>query len=194
MQHTKQNRVGFTFIEMIIVVSMVGVISLAVYAMLNNGLKIWQKVNQALPQEDLAIFFDHFATDLKNTCLFKEIKFIGNKERVEFPLLVNSLQLEKKTIGKVAYIYEEHQGLLLRRESDYSQVYLDRDTSSQPVIKNIKSLKFQYYFLDTEHNEYSWQDEWRAEGLPLAVRIELELENGTEINKYTKTVSIPVGS
>jgi len=201
-QANRQTKNGFTLIELLIVTALLAVISLAIYATFNSGVKIWQRVNKQIPEEDLDIFLEKFALDLRNSFKFNGFNFLGEEKRFEFPTLVNSPGMNKKTVGKVIYLYDSESNIIKRNLLDFSQIYNGEEGTTQELLKNVKSLKFRYYLYDKEKKEYLWQDEWLKEdlprpseqerGLPLAVRIELEFGNGTEIKKFTKTVNIPV--
>lgn len=188
----KKNSLGFTLIEMLIVTAIISVVALAIYATLNNGIKIWQRLNSQLPEEDLNIFFDKFSLDLRNSFKFSGINFSGTIDTLEFPTLVNSLRLQKRTVGKLIYVYEPQNRILNRYQVDFAGVYSgESNASCQQSLRNIRVLKFQYYLCDEQKKEYFWQDEWSNEGLPLAVRVELEFDDGKEIKKFTRTISIP---
>jgi hypothetical protein len=60
-------------------------------------------------------------------------------------------------------------------------------------MKSVKSLKFQYYFYDKEKKEFLWKDEWQKTELPLAVRVELYLEDDAGAYRFTRTAEIPFG-
>ena len=49
----KKNRLGFTLVELFLVSVILSIISLAIYSTLNNGIKIWQKINIETPGEGL---------------------------------------------------------------------------------------------------------------------------------------------
>ena len=178
---------------MLIVTAILSVVALAIYATLNNGIKIWQKVNRQLPEEDLNIFFDKFSLDLRNSFKFSGINFSGTIDTLEFPTLVNSPRLQKRTVGKLIYTYEPQNQILNRYQVDFAGVYSDESNASpQQSLRNVRTLKFQYYLYDEQKKEYLWQDEYgHKEGLPLAVKVELEFDDGKEIKKFTRTISIP---
>ena len=182
---------GFTLIELMITAVMIAVISLAIYATLNNGIKVWQKINKPLPEEDLNIFLSKFAKDLRGTFKFSGIQFLGKEDRLELAALINSQNLKSISIGKIVYSYNYEQGTLKRETSDYSQIYSGENIISQESLKNIKSLSFKYYFYDIEKKEYVWYDEWKNQSLPLAVRLECESLGENEPFKIIKTVNIP---
>ncbi|MCM8782371.1 MAG: prepilin-type N-terminal cleavage/methylation domain-containing protein [Candidatus Omnitrophica bacterium] len=186
---------GFTLLEMLIVSAILSVVALAIYASLNNGIKIWQMVNKTLPEEDLNIFFDKFSLDIRNAFKFAGINFLGTKDALEFPTLVNSPRLQKRTVGKVIYTYVPRNRMLNRYQVDFDGVYSgETDRGLLQSLKNVTSLNFQYYFYDKERKEYLWQDEWLKGGLPLAIKVEMEFDNGRETKKFAKTVGIPSGS
>ena len=202
----KKNRVkGFTLIELLIVTGILSLISLAIYASLSNGIKIWQKVNQSVVEEDLGIFLDNFTYDLRNTLKYGGIDFLGQEERIEFPTLINSQRLKMKTPGQITYAYPQgialpvplkegaYNNVLSREEKDISQVFEGRQGRLRQVLKNIKSLRFRYSYYDREKKENIWQDECLGDLIPLAVRIELELKDGASSSKFVRTVSIPIG-
>lgn len=193
-KNKKRRPAGFTFIELLIVAAIIPVISLAVYAAFNSGLKVWQRVNYLLPEEDLNILFDKFTSDLKNTFKFTGINFSGEEGRIELAALVKSRKLQAKTVGSVIYIYDPAARTFTRMERDFSRIYDSAEGIALQSIKDVKSLKFRYYFYDSQKKEYLWQEEWAGEGLPLAVRMELELANDGQYNMFTRTVSIPVNS
>jgi len=183
---------GFTLIEIIITSAMLALISLVIYTTFSNGAKIWQRLHQDIAEEDLNIFLDKFARDLRNSFKFSTINFLGQEERLEFTTLVYSPTLNKTSAGKIIYFYEPEQETLSRQQLDYSQIYSGEESFSKQALKNIKSLKFQYYLYDPQKKEYLWQQDWAKENLPLAVRLEFEFDNGYQINKFARTVSIPV--
>lgn len=190
MRYMKINK-AFTLIEMLIVTVTLSIISLAIYATFNNGIKIWQKINQEIPSEDIDVFFEKITYDLRNGLKVSNITFSGEEDEFELPTLVNSRRLGM-TVGKVRYGFDYTKGAVTRQRMDYSDIYNDESGIKEILLRNVKSLKFKYYIYDSEKQKYLWQDEWTKQGLPLALRIELELKNNDQANKFTKTVSIPV--
>lgn len=187
----RRNR-SFTLIELVIVTAMLSVISLALYSTFSNGIKIWQKVNQNIPTEDVDIFFEKFTSDLRNSLKMTGISFVGEEDKVEFATLVNSQKLQKTTVGEIKYRFNYGKGEIVRQKMDYSDIYNGEGGLGETLLQNVKSVKFQYYIYDTEKQRYLWQDEWVKQGLPLAVRVEVELKNDGQTSKFIKTVNIPV--
>jgi prepilin-type N-terminal cleavage/methylation domain-containing protein len=187
------NRRAFTLIELLIVTVILGVISLAIYSLIANGVKIWQRVNQRIVEEDLDIFLEKYTHDLKNCAKFSGVKFIGTPERLEFASIVNSPNLQRNTIGQILYVYDKDTKQLKRVQRDYSQIYAGEQGPSQPPLGDLADFKFSYYIQDKKSKERVWAQESPADMIPLAVRIELQLTHGTKTSEITRTVSIPVG-
>ncbi|MFA6216154.1 MAG: prepilin-type N-terminal cleavage/methylation domain-containing protein [Candidatus Omnitrophota bacterium] len=198
MRCTRQNKTkkkilrGFTFIEILIVTMMMSVVSLAIYSAFNNGIKIWQRLNRQLPQEDINIFFDKFASDLRNCVKLKNMNFIGKADMLEFSSIVMSARMEQVSVGKFLYRYDRSAGTLRRDQFDYSAIFTDEKNAYAGGLEHIKSLKFLYYNFDEEKNEYNWQEEWLFDELPKAVRVEIEFFQGPEVFYLTSSVGIPI--
>ncbi len=183
---------SFTLIELLLVTVLLSVVSLAMYAVFNNGIKIWQRVNRQLPQEEAVIFLDKFSRDLRNSFKFSTISFSGKETELGFATLLNSQRLQKTTVGRVTYSYDPQAQVLNRQQDDYSQVYSGGEGSSVRSLSNIRSVKFQYCTFDKENKKYLWYDEWAKDDFPLAVRIDLEIDDGRQVRKFTQVFGIPV--
>ncbi len=202
---------AFTLIEMLVVMAMLSVVSLAVYVTFSNSLKIWQKANQEIPAQDIGIFFEKLTSDLRNTLRISGMVFAGTNEEVEFATLVNQRlqdpvmdsgrsdgqsKGEAKeaivTVGRVRYRFDQSKAEMARQRMGYSDIHSSRQVAKDVMLQNVESLAFRYYTFDKEKQEYLWQDEWAGDGLPLAVRIELELKKDGQADKFVRTVSIPI--
>lgn len=188
----KKNSAGMTLIELLITLTILSVISLAIYASLNSGLKIWKRINQQLAHEDLDIFFDRFGHDLRNCARFTGLTFTGTQERVEFPAILSSSRFAGDVVGRVSYAYDPQAKTLTRVQQDFSQIHSGEESSKVQPIPDLGLVKFRYYVYDKQTKEYSWREDFLEGDFPLAVRIELELGDGSQARSFTRTVSIPI--
>ena len=186
---------GFTFLELLIVSAILSVVSLAIFASLNSGIKIWQKVNTQLFEEDVDIFFDKFARDLRNSLEFTGINFSGEDEQMEFAAVGYNPKLKITTVGRVVYFYNPDKGTLERQQKGFIESFFDSTEMTAQLLKDIKSLKFKYYQFDEKKKDYLWQEAYQAgRPLPAAVRIEIMFEDRPQDEIFTKTVDIPAHS
>ena len=188
-----KNRLGFSLVELLVVTSMLGIISLAIFSTFNNGFKVWQRVNKSLGQEDLGLFFDELSQDLNNCVKSVSIPFTGDRNNLGVPTLVNSAQLKIRTVGLATYSYDQQSGVLNRQQKDFSQVYSRQESDTVLLLKNIASFKFAYYYFDKQKQEYLWKEEWSEPGIPLAIRVELSLNDLSGTDKIIRSITIHVG-
>jgi prepilin-type N-terminal cleavage/methylation domain-containing protein len=188
-----KNRLGFSLVELLVVTAMLGIISLAIFSTFNNGFKIWQRINKPLGQEDLSLFFDKLNQDLNNCVKSGNIPFTGDQNNLGIPALVNSSRLKIKTVGLATYSYDQQSGVLNRQQKDFSQIYSRQESDMQPLLKNIGSFKFEYYCFDKQKQEYLWKEVWSDSGIPLAIRVELSLNDSSGSDKIIRSITIHVG-
>ena len=188
----KKNNAGMTLVELLITLTILSVISTAIYASLNSGLKIWKRINQPLAHEDLDIFFDRFGHDLRNCARFTGISFTGTEERVEFPTILPGPRFGGDVVGRVSYAYDPQAKALTRVQQDFSQIHSGEESSKTQPIPDLGLVKFRYYVYDKETKEYSWREDFLEGDFPAAVRIELELGDGPQAQSFTRTVSVPI--
>ena len=193
MPFIKKNKPGFTLTELLVVSAMVSIIALTMYSVLNNGLKVWKKVNQPLAQEDMDIFMERFSHEIRNAVKFTGMNFAGSKYNLEFPALLNSRSLNKFTVGMVSYSYYPNDEKLTHSERDFSQAASVMESTPGETLANVKSLSFKYYNYDQAKKEYLWLDNWDKPAMPLAVRMELEFKDGNKIGTFSRTVSVLIG-
>jgi len=181
-----------TFIEIMLVVALIGMVSLALYKSFANGLRVWQKSRELIVEEDILIFFDKFAQDLRNTFVYTSLPFKGDIRRVDFPAFVwmpsmNSHEREgefKDQMGRIEYSYDDAQKQIIRRQANYSQAMNGAYEMPQTVARFIDSLHFRYYYLTSSEEVFS---EEVLEVMPAGIEVTVQFSdvNGTrEIKRY----------
>ncbi|MBN2119665.1 MAG: hypothetical protein JW734_01240 [Candidatus Omnitrophica bacterium] len=187
---------AFTLVEIIITASLVTVVGLALYSAVNSGIKIWQRLNKSHAQEEVSVFFEVLSTDLRNSFVYGEIYFIGEKERLEFATLVTTASTYpglRRGPGQVAYYLDSKAKKIIKEKRNLSHIYKEAQGSVQEVLSKVSSLNFEYYYYDSLRKEYFWLDEWEEESLPLAVRVRLEITGKDKVYKIIRTFNVPLG-
>src|SRR4030042_1658061 len=191
-----KGRRGFTFVEIMIVTTLIGVVSLAIYSSLSQGIKIWQRVNSVVADEDINIFFEKLGRDLRNSFEYNKIKFIGERDRLTFATLVASNSTQPGlnfNAGEVSYFFDKNSQSLMRVQNNISQIYEEQDVAKDTLLSPVGSLNFQYYFYDAQEEKYLWQEEWMEGHLPRAVKIEFEFNPGGSARQFVRIARIPIG-
>jgi len=188
-----RNSKGLTLIELLLVVSLLGVVSVVIYTTLSKGIMIWGRVQNEVSLENANIFLERYSEDIRNSYAYSSIRFIGQKTLFECPTIVYTKELEAKTIGQVSYMYDARNKTLTRAFKDISMLYRGKDGEISSELENIEAASFEYYKYDTETNNYVWMERWSEEKMPLAVRLKLIINDGTKKIRYAKTVSILSG-
>lgn len=180
-------------------------VGVTLYSAFANGINIWQKILQDMDAEDVNIFLEKTARDLRGSFQFQGIAFRGTSDQMSFPVLMQSRGRDgvKKEIGEAVYTFHPKTGEVGRRYRNYSDVYQEKMGREEKLIGRIRTLEFQYYYYDLEQKNYfwapSWQEQEKALGqeekeiLPVAVRIRVGIQGEGGPEEFVKTVSIPSG-
>jgi len=180
-----------TFIEMMLVVALIGMVSLALYKSFANGLRVWKKSRELVVEEDILIFFDKFAQDLRNTYIYSSLLVEGDGQRMALPAFVwmPPMNSDKKDefaeqMGRVEYSYDAADKTVKRRQANYSQALKNVYDPPQTVSRFIDSLQFRYYYLTLTGEIFS---DDVLEVMPAGVEVTVKFSDvhGTrEIKRY----------
>ena len=190
---------GFTLVEVLLVSTLAAGISLAVFLCLSNGLKLWDRSRILAVEEDAAIFFDRFSSEMRNSFPFSTLRFQGELSDVAFPTIVfgpadragsRASEGYVDGFGRVRYVFDASSGALLRRQANYSQALLEVWGNPQTVVKGLKRARFRYCSAGTQECRLS-QDE--SLPFPAGIEVELALMSGTDEKVMKRFVAIPAG-
>ncbi|MFH1837135.1 MAG: type II secretion system protein [Candidatus Omnitrophota bacterium] len=182
---------GFTFIETMVVVAILSVIAMVLGGVINNGLSLWNRVNDIRFEEDASIFFDKFTMDVKNAIRFGSISFSGSDISVSIP----SLTLKKdgqESPGLVTYYFDEKKETMNRQDIDFIDLINEEEAEERVMLKGVVSAKFFYYTYNESFQSYEWVEEYKDD-LPQAVRLKMFLKNAADTTDHIRTVDIPAG-
>jgi prepilin-type N-terminal cleavage/methylation domain-containing protein len=201
MMPTLKKKNAMTLIETLIVVSLVGLLGLAIYQSLANGIRIWDRSREIVTEEDVIVFFDKINTDLRNAFFYSKIRFEGGEYRFTFPTLVYTPQDTRISdrsedeyvdqIGKVEYYYDFNEDAVFRRQANYSQALNEQFGEPRKMVGSIGRIKFNYYYLTGDGEIYSTEV---YDTIPEGIEIEIEFEDNSGKRIMRKFLDIPVGS
>jgi prepilin-type N-terminal cleavage/methylation domain-containing protein len=194
-------RRGFTFIEIMLVSVIFATISVAIFTCLSNGIKLWERGKQLVVEEDAAVFFDRFASDLRNSFSYTKIPFTGEEFHLEFSTIVwtpadrVSVRADEGVIdqiGRVKYAYDPERSVLTRVQANYSQATHEKWGDEEIVVPQVKELRLHYFYGSSKDPHMSAE---AADGVPSGVEVYLVVSGsgGKGEKMFKRYVAIPPG-
>ena len=186
-------------VETILVMGLLAAVSIAIFATLANGLKIWKRGYQSVLEEDLLIFFDKMSHDVRNAVDFTQLPLAGKADSFTFATIIRTpadakLGLENEyveQIGKVEYYFDTAQKGIFRRQANYSLALENKYGQGRLLVSDVRSVKFQYYYQKAK--QFQLLPETTAQ-LPSAVRVTVNFGSSHHPQSMVKFIPIPVGS
>lgn len=175
---------GFTLVELLIVASLLGIISLAVYGALSGGVSISKKLSSEKFSNDLMLAWKRLQKDLRGQLKYRSIPFVGEEEEMSFPSLVSteerdSGQPRHDEVGRMRYHHDRSCHCICREKRTYVDLIKGIERDCFPVFSSVADVSFEYYGQEGE-GPGSWRSEWRQDSPPMAVRLKLTLEGENE--------------
>ncbi|MCF7887457.1 MAG: type II secretion system GspH family protein, partial [Candidatus Omnitrophica bacterium] len=170
---------SFTFIELIITTVIIGLAGLAISTVFYNGIKIWRRATiDKTDTRRLLIGLEKITRRLSNSFEFSGIDFEGEEDIIHFPTLIenDNESLFLGSVGKVTYFLDKDKNALIEQESNYSQIYQEKEGKSRVIIPAVSEFSLSYCYLDNATGTFMWKDSWEKEEqdtLPLAVKFKL---------------------
>ena len=185
---------GFTFVELIVAVSLMAIVMGTMVATFMGGSRLWQRFQHAVYQDQsVRIALEEIARQLRNARLFAPIPFSGEYDRVAFPSLVKiSLESEEdvphREIGERSYFLKERDKILCSSENPYRLMrHFTAEEKCHLLCEGVDRLRFQYYRFDPAQDAYVWSNDWDSPEQPLAVKIEMTYHDLSEKTSHTQT-------
>ncbi len=191
---------GFTFIELLIALTIFSIIAASIYYTLNAGIKVWQRGNILIGENQrMRIFFDAISKDIRNAISFSGIPSEWTEESVSFHTIIDVSSATKPHREPVRRIYyfDDKKGELKRARVIQKEGFDEKYVDEEVLLDNLEDVGFEYAYESGE--EYEWKDEWEFEDedediIPRGVKIKVKLKNGAEDKEKTfeKIVFIPI--
>jgi prepilin-type N-terminal cleavage/methylation domain-containing protein len=194
-------RKGFTFIEMMLVSAIFATLSVAVFTCLFNGIRLWDRARQLMTEEGSLIFFDRFATDMRNSFSYSKIAFEGRETAVAFPSVVwtaadrvsvRASEGMVDQIGRVEYSFDPAEGVVLRRQANYSQALKGLWGGEQAIVSSVKDLSFRYFYAVSSDARSGAEP---GDGLPAGIEVDITVSGGAgkEDKMFKRYFALPAG-
>ena len=192
---------GFTLLELLISLTIIGLILVIVFGALRIGARAWEKGEKDVEtHQRQRVVLDNIKRQIASTCLReikdeakketgkKKIFFRGDSEGMEFVTRVPMVPTTRSGMVYVRYVVREEDGgdnkRLMLYEKDILFIKKEEDIGEQDeedffeLIPGAESIEFAYLKGPEDKDaDPEWQDIWDPDsdtGIPLAVKITLE--------------------
>ena len=188
----KKRPQGFTFLELMIALTIFSIMAVSIYSVLGAGIRVWRGSNAIIERnQSLRSFFDAISSDLKNAVKYKGIEFEGQAREMSFMALVDISDpangSTRTELAKVIYSFDEGSKTVKRYVATKESGFDKANAEGVDIVSGIEDVSFSYCYKDeTLIVPYVWKDTWQVpEIIPPGVNIKMkELE---------KRVFIPMG-
>ena len=207
-------KAGFTFIELLIAVTIFPIVSVALYSAFFAGISVWKRsIEGGDVYQSIRYTYDDITRDLRNSVYMKKPSDGEAEEGGSiFDLAVSSSSMtfftlgyvvsekgrEEKSLTRVRYWYDEDSNVVLGKRAS-SELGFDLDKAAEEIlIANVSKFKFLYaYSSKADEGDYDWKDEWtdKEKRVPQGVKCEFSVqsESDREEKQFSKTIFIPLG-
>ena len=218
-KNTKEE--GFTFIELIVAVTIFAIIAVSIYSTFNAGVRMWLKTSPMIEADQgMRIFFNTASLDLKNSVAYypkpvsatstfaptafssygveEPLNFEGEQDRISFMTVINVSDPDGRIrgeIARVAYIYDKTNKCVKRLVATKREGFDDAKAIAVEMIRPIdgKDFGFQYCYKSATSSANDYEYEWTDtwEG----EKNKQKIPRGVKIKagEFTGTVFIPTG-
>ena len=216
-----RNDGGFTFIELIVAVTIFAIIAVSIYSTFNAGIRMWLKTSPMIEaNQGMRIFFNTASLNLKNSVAYypkstsatsafaptsfssfgeeEHLNFEGEPDRISFMTIMNSSGPDGRIrgeIARVAYIYDKANKRIKRLVATKREGFDETKAIASEVLGNIeeKDFGFEYCYKSATSSVTEYEYDWKDtwEG----EKNKQKIPRGVKIKMggLTETVFIPAG-
>jgi len=204
----RKGRRAFTFIELLIAVSIFATLAIALYSSFFAGISIWKRsAAGGGVYQDVRFALDDLTRDLKSAAaggadedsLFA---FSGESERVVFftsAAAFSGQGAQRRELTRVAYGLDRESGRLFRARAVLAGGFDLDSAEKDTLVEGVEDFSLSYpYDSGDEDDPYIWREEWQNSDMrpPRGVKVSLAIASGNEKGgrlKFDKIIFIPTG-
>lgn len=183
---------GVTLIEILLVTSLMILVGMAVYGVFSLGVAVYKRAEIDKPRNEMMIFSERLADDIRNIMLSPEKDFIGTSNRLIFHIhrtkyLISKLDTgEEDPILRVEYVYEASNNSVVRRSYKYGAA---KPYSSVTLLKGTGTVKFSYVKAEDRSSIVEFLE--KTEIIPRSLKVEI-VEKTQNSFIFSRILDIPI--
>ena len=179
MNRRKNAQSGFTFIEIIVAVSILSIIILTLYSLMDVGFSFWDYIDKSRwSYTDIQMVINEMGKDFR--CTFyptnsPRYPFKGNMYQVEF----FTQELTSGEVSKLVYEYSPYDKTL----------FLHKGEDKIALLTDVEKCNFFFYHPDYGYWDNYW-DSLDKKKIPSAVRLDFFFKDSEEEYKFDMPIYI----
>jgi prepilin-type N-terminal cleavage/methylation domain-containing protein len=188
----KKTKSSFALVELLVAISIFGVVATVVYTTLYTSIKAYHKTQGQLRlNQEINQVLDRLSGELRN-CYGADYNedqdkggFIADSQNMAFFTIQNTYTQGsfKKLLARLTYSFEN--GKLFKKIQSDDEAFLeDSDFQVEELLSDIQDLKLEYLYFKKTFMEgeypYEWKSEWfdvDKDLVPKGVKIEITLHD-----------------
>lgn len=187
---------GFTFLELLIAVTIFSIVAVAVYSSFNVGIRAWRKTEESYKvRQETRHALDKLGRDLRCAVNFTRkgpdgspvASFGGSSAEVSF------WRALKGGVFKITYLLDKK--ALYYILQTYKEATGGESGSRSLLASGVSDFKLRYAYRDGD--KIVWQDDWESKDSDIPTGVKASLfygaDNGGQPVEFADTILIPTG-
>ena len=194
--HLNKSKKGMSFVEMLVVLTIMAIVSVAIYGMLVSGIDIWKRTLDINFKEDTRIFFDRLRNDLSKYVPFDAKDFEGNKTSLSFSFIESlpyhppwANEIDKTSIDQIAYVKYTYNKSHDRVEKHISDMF-SSITEEKIVFRNVRKFDITY-ILKNEKGKIKEVNKLTGKQKPKMIKIKLQYGDKLFPKEAVEVIELP---
>lgn len=179
MVETDAGDAGFTLLELLVAMVLLGLLTLVLFGSMRFGVQVWARSEHALSDANSvrraqAELFD----DL--TRAYPMLRTVGTKSHIDFDGTKDHLSFLTPDRERPGALDSVHIGTVTNQDDTNLVMSTVLELASRPqphrsvLVRNIRTLAFSYFGQDNDGDPATWHPQWRNRTkLPSLIRVQL---------------------
>jgi prepilin-type N-terminal cleavage/methylation domain-containing protein len=186
---------GFTFIELMIAVTIFAMIAVTIYSTLHVGIQVWKTAGSAEDTYQRSrLMLGAFDLDVRNAVAYSPVHPSGDAGHLSF-MSISASPSSEKELTLIAYRFDRAKGTLVRIRSGAEGAFKEENGVPTHLLSGLKECVFSYCYPVSSSGGVEWRQVWeREDGIPYGVRAVLRFRGGDTGTVFEKYAYMPLGS